>query len=196
MEHTTVQALISTGASVVVTGLLVPLLFHYLKRKDDLSRRDFDLKYQEFKRYVAALDAAEAAARADYEKLEHDVFAPQFKAILEGKEPDLVGVQQAVAEFTIRSTTPLLQAKKELSGLRLIGSKSLVSLIDQYIQVQTDIVNALVSSTRNPNAHAHLKDIRPFLDPLGNRSQELYVRIIEQMRSELGIKNETQCAPS
>jgi hypothetical protein len=183
----TTQTLISTGVSVAVTSLLVPLLFHYLKRKDDLARRDFDLKYQEFKRYVAALDTVATATRADFDKISREVFAPHFKAILEGR-PDLVGLQQALAEFATKVTAPVLIAKQELSGLRLIGSKALVSLIDQYTQAHADIVNSVLAHLAKPNALAQLQEIRPAIEPLGTKSLQLYGQIIAQMRSELGVK--------
>lgn len=84
MESQSVSAVISALVSVLVTTVLAPYLFARLKAREEKERRDFDIRYKEYARYVTALANLEKSIREDGERFWLETLQPHFDSISRG----------------------------------------------------------------------------------------------------------------
>jgi hypothetical protein len=188
VENQSVSAAISALVSVLVTTVLAPYLFARMKAKEEKERRDFDIRYKEYARYVTALANLEKGVREDGERFWLETLQPHFDSILQGSF-DVVQFQRDLSAFTLRSAATSAAHRQELAGLRLIGSKDLIDLVDQYGKNLDDLTQGILGA-----AGVDFQEMRAgtakreHLDALARRSQELNNAIIAKMRAELGTK--------
>lgn len=120
--------------STVVTAVLAPLLFFWLKRRDEKRQRNFEVRYAEYKHYLRTLDEIASASRVEIERFFSETVATTFKTILaepEGSDDALVNMNDALLGLTSRLGQTITKAEGELNGLRLVCSDKLLSMIDE-----------------------------------------------------------------
>jgi H+/gluconate symporter-like permease len=42
--------------SVLVTSIVAPFIFYFLKRRDEIKKRNFEVRYTEYKKYLNTLE--------------------------------------------------------------------------------------------------------------------------------------------
>ena len=173
---------------------MAPIIFYLLKRRDDIKKRNFDIRYTEYKHYLKTLDEITATTRIDFEK---DFIATAnkcFKEIIEKPENSqnaLIELNEKMSVLNSNIRESFTKATNELHGLRLVCSEKLLNLIDEFVGIQKELIDlsmSVMSSFKsidldNPTAHIP-KDMKE----KGEKAQGLYNTIIRQMRLELGIK--------
>jgi len=61
------QLITPVVVSGIVTGILAPLLFHFLKRRDESQKRTFDVRYAEFNKYLSTLEEIARSIRVNFD---------------------------------------------------------------------------------------------------------------------------------
>lgn len=180
--------------AAVVTAVIGPLIFFQLKRWDDKKRRNFEIRYAEYKHYLKALEQIAESSHTDFEKFMGETYANCLKEILATKgqssEP-LLRLNHEVNNLAASVRKSFTQATQELHGLRLVCSEKLLDKVNEYVRVQQEAIDAFCSvlgklnqlDINNPGA-----SLSGEMKEKGERSQALFDGIVRQMRKELGIK--------
>lgn len=65
--------------AAVVTAIVGPLIFFFLKRWDEKKRRNFEIRYAEYKHYLKALEQISSSSHADFERFMGQSYADCLK---------------------------------------------------------------------------------------------------------------------
>lgn len=180
--------------AAIVSAIVGPLIFFILKRWDDKKRRNFDLRYAEYKHYLKALEQISASGHADFERLMGETYANCLKDILategQSNEP-LITLNREVNNLTENIRKSFTQSTQELNGLRLVCSEKLLEKVNEFVKIQRELINESCSmmgridqiDIDNPSTF-----ISGEMKAKGEKTQELFEKIVQQMRRELGIK--------
>ena len=191
-----VEKLLTSAAVVaaVVTAIIGPLIFFFLKRWEDKKRRTFDIRYNEYKHYLKALEQISSAAQEDFERFMSETYAQCLHDILaaegESNQP-LIELNRKVNELTSNVRKSFSQATQELHGLRLVCSTKLLEMVNEFVAIQRTLMEESVSmmarldqiDIKNPESI-----VSGEMKAIGQHSTELFEKIVIQMRNELGIK--------
>ncbi len=184
-------ALISTA----ITAILAPVLFHALKRRDDLNKRNFEIRYAEYKKYLQTLEDITASTRLDFEQTFQIIVSDFFSASMNdinSAQNALKKMQSALSPLMDKMRDSFTRANNELHGLRLVCSDELLKKIDEFVKLQStllersgNLMSSWIDLGINKMAPSELPDD---MSKMGLRSKQLLDEIISQMRKELGIK--------
>src|SRR2546425_239446 len=129
------------------------------------------------------------------DKTESGKFAPGIDHPCDsvGREPregsvHLTAMNTALAGLTTDAITGMVNTRRELSGLRLIGSEPLVKLVDEYVAMHhgmTDRVADFMEQLKNQTLTA--AKLTTWLDD-GHRTEALHKKVVVQMRQDLETK--------
>lgn len=180
--------------AAIVSAIIGPLIFFLLKRWDDKKRRSFEIRYEEYKHYLKALEQIASSSHADFERFMSETYASCMNEILttEGQSPDpLVRLNQEANNLTADVRKSFTQATQELHGLRLVCSEKLLQKVNEYVNIQRELIDSSCSvmgnldqmDINNPSA-----SLSGEMKKKGERTQVLFEEIVQQMRKELGIK--------
>ena len=179
--------------STAVTAVLAPLLFFWLKRRDEKRKRNFEVRYAEYKHYLRTLDEIASASRVETERLFSETIATTFKTILtepEGSDDALLSMNDALLGLTSRLGQTITKAEGELHGLRLVCSEKLLGMIDEYVQLQRDLMSAtsdMMANWKQIDINNPTASMPGDVQEKGEQAQRLYRDIVDQMRKELDI---------
>ena len=187
--------LASSLVSVVVSAVIGPAIFYVLKTREDRKRRRFDTKFGEFKHYLKAL---EEISRFSGEEFETYMAGPAQQCIATvitatneaQRNLALVTMNQEMTEFVSRLTTAFRRASSELHGLRLVCSKTLLEMVNEFVRNQELMLHESISLMGNIKLGGPQLVETPEGSNLihkGEESKKLFERIVDQMRHELGI---------
>jgi len=180
--------------AAVVSAIVGPLIFFFLKRWDEKNRRNFEIRYSEYKHYLKALEDIASASQSDFERFMRETYADCLKDILatEGRSDEpLLRLNEEVNELTARVRELFSQATQELNGLRLVCSDELLSMVNEFVEIQRSLLNdscAVLSRLDQVDPNDPSAMLSGDMRQQGERSQELFEQIVRQMRKELGIK--------
>lgn len=180
--------------SILITAFLAPLLFYLLKRGDDKRKRNFEVRYAEYMRYLKTLDEIATLSRFEFEQFYTQTIAKTFRSILSDSEDSdaaLIEMSNSLVEFTTRLQKIISKAEGELHGLRLICSDELLRLIDEYVELQRELLTEstkMMENWRNIDINKPESAISGRVKAKGERSQEIYRLIVDKMRKELRIR--------
>ena len=180
--------------STIITGILAPFIFHFLKRRDEEKRRNFDVRYAEYKHYLKTLDEITAAVRIDSEKFYVETIANSFRSILSGEEDSdavLIKMNDSLLSMTSNFQKTFSRAEGELHGLKLVCSDELLEMIDEYVELQRDLLSAttrMMENWRDIDMNNPTASLTGEMKDKAERAQVLYKAILKQMRKELKIK--------
>lgn len=182
----------SAVVAAVVSAIVCPLIFLFLKRWDDKNRRKFDIRFAEYKHYLRALEQISAADLWNFEQFLSETYAKCFEGILltEGKSKDpLLDLNKKVNELKANVHKTFTQATQALNGLKLVCSSALLEMINEFIDIQKKLVDELVMIKLQ---HIDLKNtdamVTGDMKIKGERVSELFENIVTQMRKELKIE--------
>lgn len=189
-EQFITPALIST----MVTAVLAPLCFYLLKRHDDKKKRNFEVRFSEYKKYVATLEGITQTSRVDFEADLMKTISSVMSEILadpENANKAVVRLHEELSQCDSKIRESFVKATNELHGLRLVCSEKLLGLIDEFVQIQRDMMDEYIRilgsinvfETKNP---ADL--IKGEMKAKAEKAQPLFDQILKQMRAELGIR--------
>lgn len=180
--------------STIITGILAPMIFYYLKRRDEEKKRNFDVRYAEYKHYLKTLDEITAAVQLDAEKFYTETIADTFRSILSGEEDGdavLIKMSDSLMSMTANIQKTFSRAEGELHGLKLVCSDELLEMIDEYVELQRELLSAvtrMMENWRNIDMSNPITSLNGEVKDKGDRAQMLYTAILKQMRKELKIK--------
>ena len=187
------EILTPAAVSTVVTAVLAPLLFFWLKRRDEKRKRNFEVRYAEYKHYLRTLDEIASASRIESERFFSETIATTFKTIItdpEGSDGALLHMNEALLGLTSRLGQTITKAEGELHGLRLVCSDKLLAMIDEYVQIQRDLMSAtsdMMAKWKEIDINNPTASIPGGVQEKGEQAQRLYRDIVTQMREELDI---------
>lgn len=180
--------------AAVVTAIIGPLIFFFLKRWDEKKRRNFEIRYVEYKHYLKALEQISSSSHADFERLMGQTYADCLKEILvtegQSNEP-LIQLNKEVNELTSNVRKSFTQATQELNGLRLVCSTKLLEMVNEFVAIQKSLMDescAVLGRLNQIDINDPGSMISGDMKAKGDKSQELFEQIVFQMRKELGIK--------
>lgn len=191
----TIEGLLTSAVvATIVSGIVGPLIFFFLKRWDDKKRRNFEIRYDEYKHYLKALEQITSASQAAFERFMSETYADCLKDILttEGKSSEpLIRLNKKINELTSNIRKSFTQATEELNGLRLVSSSTLLDMVNEFINIQRELLNQSCSimgrlnqiEINNPDTLLSSE-----MKARGKQAQDLFERIVLQMRKELGVK--------
>jgi len=187
------QIITPAVVSAVITGISAPLLFYWLKRRDDKKKRNFEVRYTEYKKYLQTLEEVVSASRIDFEKSYMTTVGKILNDILtdpENSNRHLLRLNQALDELGNKMRESFTKSVSELHGLRLVCSDKLLSLVDGFVQLQRELMDESIVvmgkakniDTRNPEA-----SISGNMKEKAAKAEPLFNQILIQMRKELDI---------
>lgn len=180
--------------SVVVTAIVAPLIFFFLKRWDEKNKRNFEIRYAEYKHYLKALEQITASAQEDFEIFMADDFTQCLKRILtrEGESSEsLMELNQQVNTLTSNVRKSFSQATQELNGLRLVCSSRLLEVVNEFIDLQRQLLeesSAMLKRLDQIDINNPLAALSGEMQAKGEQTKVLFELIVQQMRKELKIK--------
>jgi hypothetical protein len=194
-EAVTFEAILQSAVvAAIVSAIVGPLIFFLLKRWDDKKRRNFEIRYAEYKHYLKALEKIASSSQADFERFMSETYASCMNEILttEGQSSDpLVRLNEEVNSLTANVRTSFTQATQELHGLRLVCSEKLLHKVNEYVDIQREIIDSSCSVMGNLNQidiNNPSASISGEMKEKAERTQVLFEEIVQQMRKELGVK--------
>jgi len=188
------KLLTSAVVAAVVSAIVGPLIFLFLKRWDEKNRRTFDIRYAEYNHYLRAIEQISSAGNAEFERFMSETYAQCLKEILstegDSNQP-LIELNRKVNDLTSNVRKSFTQATQELNGLRLVCSSALLEMVNEFIDIQRHLIDESVSmmgrlqklDINNPESI-----ISGEMKAKGEQATVLFEKIVVQMRKELGIK--------
>jgi hypothetical protein len=173
--------------SLVVSSIVSPALFYFLKAREERRKEKFERKYAEYKAFLKALDDMAAAARIDFESFMRNTMGKHISDILRGGG-DLEALSVDVREFTLQIASAFSKAKSELLGLTLVCSDHLLSQVRDFTSLQERLLShttALLGDLKQFNIDS---PVTAEMKELGERVETLKDEIVREMRTELRIK--------
>ncbi len=184
--------LTSSLVSALVSAILGPAIFYILKTREDRRRRQFETKFGEFKHYLKALEQISKFSGEEFEKYMSGPAQKCMESVLTGGEPAnqaLITMNREMNEFVSKLTKSFQQASSELHGLRLVCSPELFGMVNEFVRIQDQILKesiALMGQIKFNESGSVEIPIDSGLRRKGEASKQMFERIVEQMRSELG----------
>jgi len=174
--------------SAVVTVVLAPLLFFLLKSREEGRRRQFEVRYVEYKKCLQALEQIAAVARIDFKQAYTGIAASALKeALAEADEDYGPRLQKGLDELSGRLRDSFAGAAGELHGLGLACSAELLTTVNEFVKLQRELVEesiAVISDASISNLGASATEA---MKEKARRAESLFERILEQMRAELDV---------
>ena len=180
--------------STVITAVLAPLIFYFLKRRDEQKRRHFEVRFAEYRKYLQVLEDIVAATRIDFEQSYMKTVASILKDIF--ADPDnaanhALRLNAALDALGSQMRQTFTKATSELHGLRLVCSDKLLKMVDEFVQLQRDLMDeaiAVMANAKNVDINNPDAAMTGAMKEKGQRAQPLFDQILHQMRTELGVR--------
>ncbi len=188
-EHLITPAVVST----VITAVLAPFLFYVLKRRDENRKRNFEVRYAEYKKYLAILEEVARATRADFETQFMQVAEESFRKLLTDTDDShqaLINLRNAMSDLGRKMREAFSKSTSELHGLRLVCSDKLLVLVNDFVRIQEELLDESINmmtraktmATSNPDTV-----VTGEMKKKGAEAETLFEQILKQMRKELKI---------
>jgi hypothetical protein len=184
------ELIVPALVGATVAALLTPVLFFLLKKGDERKKHHFEVRYAEYKRVLQAIEEIAAAARIDFKQSYTAVVASTLKEVLTDHEPSSdygVRLDQGLEDLGNQARESFARATSGLHGLKLVCSGELLTLVNEFVELQRELVEesiALIADARIENPSASVSEA---MKEKALRADSLFERILEQMRSELGV---------
>ena len=180
--------------SVIVTSIVAPFIFYFLKRRDEIKKRNFEVRYAEYKKYLNTLENISSLSRISFEKDFMEIAKDCFSNIISNPQESnaaLIKLNTAMEELTSKLRTSFTQAQNELHGLKLVCSQKLLFMINEFVSLQNELVNKSTEFMRSWKKYIGKE--QSFFENsnfklLGQKANSLQEDILKQMRMELKIK--------
>lgn len=180
--------------SAAITAILAPLMFYLLKRRDERKKRHFEVRYAEYKKYLQVLEEIVATTRMDFEQsytktvgsILHDILAEP-----ENAPSHAMRLNAALDALGSQMRQAFTKATSELHGLRLVCSDKLLGMVDEFVQLQRELMDeaiAVMGNAKNVDINNPEAAMTGTMKEKGQRAQPLFDRILHQMRAELDIR--------
>lgn len=187
------QLLTPAVISAAVTSVLAPLFFFILKQRDERQKRNFEVRYSEYKKYLSTLEEITRSSSTDFERdFMKTATESMNRILLGGPDADraLVELNTSLSQMSSKVRESFSKATNELHGLRLVCSDTLLAQIDRFVQIQSELIDESlnvferIKQMSSPIPNTILTEQ---MQSKGKESQELFTAIVKQMRKELGI---------
>ncbi len=179
--------------SGVVGAIVSGVVTHFLQQRSEREKRNFEIRYEEYKKYLGELEAIAASSRQGMVAV-LELFSKQYFPRLQEAttEQEMATINDElnrdIYQMIEQAGFNFHRANSELNGLRLVCGTRLKGLIDNYTslcQESLDTVPLALEKLR------HGEDIVPNEDQLTNLGdciQKTFDEIFIEMRRELKIE--------
>ena len=178
------------AVGAAITALLALLLFFLLKGRDERKKRHFELRYAEYKNCLRALEAIAAAARIDLKQSYTAVVASTLKDVLTEPEQSSdygLRLDKELDGLGTRMRESFANAAGGLRGLGLVCSSELLATINEFVQVQRELVEESISLIADARISNPGESASEAMTEKARKAESLFERILEQMRAELDL---------
>jgi hypothetical protein len=185
--------LVVTAMSVVTASIIAPLLLHWLKGRRERADKILDIRTKAYTEYFRKFEEAAAGVGNDYEQFSQVTLRNEFKKLLESDNSNeaIMDYQAAVGDFPNKIMSAHRKATSEITTLKILGSESLLVLIEEFeainqkiLEVSSEWLQEMQQLFTSPDFDSpKAKE----MTALGAKAKELQVRIIKQMRLEIGL---------
>jgi hypothetical protein len=178
-------------ASVVYAALVtsfVAIILHFLRRREETRQRWFAIIHAEYKQYMEKLqelgDSATKTFSSDFLLKAHEASVRIMRG--ENSQTALEELSAATMKFLGQISDSFARAQWELQGLRIVCSPEILSLTDEFIALQQELM-ALSTRQMGDIRTMHQPDsaLTAEIQAKGQHSKNLIEKIVQQMRSEL-----------
>lgn len=117
-----------------------------LRKRYERESNILDMRYHTYREYLSKLDSINEELRIKYIDL-NELFHNVFTKILENpydKSP-LIDMNKKVSEMTSQATSVLNKTYQELNALRLICSKDMLKILDEYQSLSKSQLDDMVT---------------------------------------------------
>ncbi len=179
--------------SGVVGAFVSTVVTHFLKQRADRERRNFDIRYSEYKKYLAALEEIASKGREAMESLMEMFFKqyiPRLLASCSDHEANQINIELSrdIGKLIDKTGFNFHQVNSELHGLRLVCGEKLSGLINEYTtlyQKGLEVAQFIFEEIKQGKESTAIEDE---IKKDGERMQDLFDNIVVEMRKELKIK--------
>ena len=188
-----IQILNPAIVSIIVTSLVAPFIFYFLKRRDEIKKRNFEVRCAEYKKYLNTLENISSLSRISFEKDFMKIANECFSEIITNPQESnasLIKLNSAMQELTATLRPSFSQAQNELHGLKLVCSQKLLYMINEFISLQNELINKSTEFMAHWKEYIGKKESffeNSSIKELGQRANSLYEDILKEMRKELKI---------
>lgn len=184
-------------AGVLIASVIIPLLMHYLKGRREQKYKILDIRREAYTQYFKKFEKAAEGVGQDYEEFSNVTLQDEFLKLLKSdNSPEaIVDFQKAVGEIPGKIQSSYRQATEEITGLKLIGSRELLDLTNEFeilnkeqLDQSSKWLSEFQSAIAMPNFDSPTSRE---MKKRGEKIGALREKIIMQMRKELGIDKET-----
>ena len=181
-----------SGYLLAVIGFIFGYFQLRLRKKYEQESKMLDMRYHTYREYLSKLDRINEELRVKYTDL-NEVFCDVFAKILQNPHDNspLIEMNKKVSEMSIQATNAFSKTYQELNGLRLVCSKDMLKILDEYRSLsksQLDDMSTFFSQIdfTNPNPTSQATQT---LQAKYNRLDELKKQLEDLMRRELNADN-------
>jgi len=186
----TLQVILTSAVvSAIVTGVLGPTVVFILQAREERRRREFDVRFQEYRKYVQALEDMSAAWTEKSVRYLQEVLDGLDAIVEESGEPaqHLKSMNRLSGEVPGELLVTFSRVKKELAGLRLVCSDPLLQLVDEFVSMYDTLVAKLIAFVNSFTVEGQVQISLSEILNESKRADELKRKIIQRMRKELRI---------
>lgn len=177
-----------SGYFLAIMGFIFGYIQLRLRKKYERESKILDMRYHTYREYLSKLDSINEELRIKYTDL-NPVFQNVFVQLLENpsdKSP-LIEMSKKVSEMSTQATSVFNKTYQELNGLRLICSKDMLKILDEYqalAKSQLDDIGTFLNQVdfTNPNPSSQTTQA---MQAKYNRLDQLKKQLEALMRKEL-----------
>jgi hypothetical protein len=175
-----------------VGAAAMALLQSALQRRQHRANRLFDVRYEQYQKYLANLEAVSAATNADFQttllqSMPHHV--AKLLAEPASSNAAIVEMVKDLSSMTARMAEAVSKIQGEIHGLKLVASPELFVMIQQYTSLQAELFAAsanLLTRWRDAGVSEPIPAVSPETLVKAAQAETLLQAMIQQMRKELG----------
>ncbi len=178
--------------SGVVSAIVSALVTHYLQQRAEREKRNFDIRYEEYKKYLGELEAIAASSRQGMVgvlELFSKQYFPRLQEATTEQEMATINdeLNRDIFQMIEQAGFNYHRASSELNGLQLVCGKRLKGLIDDYTRLCQESLEIVPLALEELKQGEDVASNEDQLTSLGDRIQEIFDEIISEMRRDLNI---------
>lgn len=195
------KIIIPASIALICSGLL-PFLHHKYKIKRERAEKLFETRKTEYQSYFKILENAAKLAGQDYAEFMQKTLPDATRRLYkERSSPDsMLNYQKVTNDFTTGIQEGFQKATSELTGLRIVCSRNLISKLEEFESLYQELLTMQPEMLRQLNeqltpealmseSYDFETDIQQKMVKKGEALKNLRNQIIDTMRRELGYES-------
>jgi hypothetical protein len=183
-----------SGYFVGGLGFIYAIIQHIIRMKSDHAAKTREWKYQVYREYLGKLDnASNDFTKKFSEDFIKKITTETFSKII--NDPDnskdaLIQMNKSIMELMSEVNVEVNKIQNELNGLRIVCSKPLLILLDEYkicMSSIMDSINKVFDSIDFTNSESIRNQLPLKIGDSALNMKDLFLKIEKQMRIDLGV---------